>query len=495
MTYIKKIIALFCCLALVFTLAGCGDDVPETRVYFELPDIPSTVDPQTASGASELIIVRNMYEGLLRYDENGELANGVAEKYSVSGLTYTFNLRKDAHWDSGEPLTAHDFVFGLRRAVDPDTKSPFVSRLFCISGAEAIYNGNATTESLGVKATDDHTLTITLAREDADFLHNLTTAPFMPCNEDFFKESVGKYGLTQKNVLANGSYYMGKWNQEDFGIRLYRNAEYCGDFSAKNGAVFLSHNDESTPLDELKEGNVDAAILGAGEIGEAESSGLNTLSTENICWVLTVGDEFSADMRKAFAMLVDSSVYRLDLPDDFRAADSLYPSVLAVDDSVSGVGFTAYDPNSAKALFSSAVRAEQDKKFPSTVLKYYSGAPIKRTVTSIVAHWQQNLSAFINIEGVTSADGMLSQLTDQTMQMAIFPVTADSTSLKEYLTFFGKNSVSGSAADIQKSILSGNSIIPIAFQKTTVAFDETLSGIKIYPGNGYIDFAQVVKKD
>lgn len=494
MTYIRRILALLCSLAVMLMAVGCGDGVPETRVYFELPDIPSTVDPQTASTASELIIVRNLYEGLLRYDENGELANGVAEEYSVNGLTYTFNLREDAHWDSGEPLTAHDFVFGLRRAVDPDAKCPFASRLLCILGAEAVNSGRAAVETLGVKAVDDHTLTITLARADADFLHNLTTAPFMPCNEEFFKQAVGKYGLTQKNVLANGSYYMGKWNQQDFGIRLYRNAEYFGDFESKNGAVFLSHNDESTPFAELSEGNVDAALLGAGELSDAESSGLGTVSTENICWVLTVSDEFSVDMRKAFTMLIDSSVYALDLPDDFRAADSLYPQVLAVE-GASGVGFAAYDPSGAKELFSSAVRATEDKKFPSTVLKYYNGAPIKSAVTSIVAHWQQNLSAFINIEGIASADGMLSQLTEQTMQMAVFPVTADSASLKEYLTLFGKDITSGSAADIQKSILAENSIIPIAFQKTSVAFDDTLSGIKIYPGNGYIDFAQVVKED
>lgn len=495
MTYIKKLFVLICCMAIVLVSVGCGESLPETRVYFELPDIPITVDPQTAASDSELIIVRNLYEGLLRYDESGKLANGVAESYSADGLTYTFKLRRDARWESGEALTAHDFVFALRRAADPATRCPFASRLMCISGAKAISDGSASLNTLGVKAVDEHTLTIALAYADEDFLHNLTTAPFMPCNEKFFNESVGKYGLTPKTAFSNGSYYLGKWNQQDFGMRLFRNAEYNGDFISKNGGVFFSHSNESTPFKELKSNRVDAAILDTSEIKDASSAGLLTVSTENICWFLTLGDEFSADMKKAFAMLVDSSVYKSNLPDGFRVADSLYPSVFSVEEKVSGAGFTAYDPNGAKALFSSAIRASEDKKLPPTVLKYYDGAPVKSAVTSIVAHWQQNLSAFINIEGISSSDGLLSQLTEQTQQMMIFPVTIDSPSLKEYYTLFGKGATSGTALEIQTSILSEHSIIPLAFQQTTVAFSKKLSGIKLYPGNGYIDFALVAKKD
>lgn len=493
MTYIKKFMAIFCSLMLIFSLSGCGDSAPDTRVYFELPDVPTTVDPQTAHTASELIVVRNLFEGLLRYDSNGVISAGVAEEYSVDGLTYTFKLRKDAHWDSGEALTAHDFVFGIRRAVKPDTRSPFVSRLMNISGAEAINQGKAKVETLGVKALDEHTLIITLCREDSDFLHNLTTAPFMPCNEKFFNEAVGKYGLTPKTVLANGSYYLGKWNQQDFGMRLYRNAQYFGEHEAQNGAAFFSHNPESTPLEQLKSGDVDASLLSSGEMANAQNAGFKTVSTENICWFLTMGGELSADMRNAFAMLIKSDIYSSALPSDFRVADSFYPSILGIENA-NLVGFAQYNASEAKELFSSAIRVTNDKKFPQTVLKYYNGAQVKSAVNSIVAHWQQNLSAFINTEGVDSAENLTSQLKEQTMSMAVFPITADSSSLKEYLNIFGIGT-QNSAIDIQKNILAKNNIIPIAFQQTAIAFSDDLSGMRIYPGNGYIDFAYVIKKD
>jgi oligopeptide transport system substrate-binding protein len=51
----------------------------------------------------------------------GEIAPGVAESWTTSedGLVWRFTLRRDARWSNGEPVTASDFVFSLRRMVDP----------------------------------------------------------------------------------------------------------------------------------------------------------------------------------------------------------------------------------------------------------------------------------------------------------------------------------------------------------------------------------------
>lgn len=495
MSFMNKILAVICTAIILLSSTGCSGGDSNARVYFELPETPLTVDPQTASSISEQVIVRNLFEGLLRYNAKGEIVNGVAEEYSVNGLDYTFKVRKNAVWDDGTKVTAHDFVFGMRRAINPATKSPFASRLFSIAGAEAVFNGGANIESLGVKALDKHTLKITLCRQDADFLHNLTTAPFMPCNEKFFKECIGKYGLSPKYILANGSYYMAKWNQEIFGIRLYRNAEYKGDFRAANGGVFLSKNDESTPLKELIEKKVDLALLGSGEREKAEKENLSTKSVQNICWVLTLNGEMDADMRRAFMSLIDKSVYASDLPCDFTPAASLYPNALNTDGSADGMGITPYNTLTAKNLFSAAIKKSEDKTFPKTVLKYYDNDGIKDAVTSIVGHWQQNLSAFMNVEGVADKDYLLGQLTNPTLQMAIFPVTADGPSVKDYLNIYGVTQNTKSAAENQVDLLKTNRIVPIAFQDTTLAFGSKVSNISIDAGNGYIDFCWITKDD
>ena len=221
-----RILSLAMCFFLLFSLMGCNSNTEKAYLYFELPEIPSTVDPQTAKTDAELIIVKNIYEGLMRKDADGETVLGAAESISQDGLTYTFTLRDGITWDNDTAVTAEDFVFGIRRALDPKTKSPFASRLFSVKNAKSVNSGKTSPENLGVIAIDDKTVKFTLEYEDEKFLETLTTSVAMPCNEKFFNDSKGKYGLFRENIISNGSYRLTKWNKESFGIRLYKNENY-----------------------------------------------------------------------------------------------------------------------------------------------------------------------------------------------------------------------------------------------------------------------------
>ena len=111
-----KFFALFSALALLITSVGCKDSYQNAIIYYELPERPFTLDAQTASTDSELSIVKNIYEGLLRKNSSGAVVCGAAESFEKNGLKYTFKLRENGVWSNKEPLTAADFVFGLRRA-------------------------------------------------------------------------------------------------------------------------------------------------------------------------------------------------------------------------------------------------------------------------------------------------------------------------------------------------------------------------------------------
>ena len=112
-----RFLCLLLSLLLILTMfTGCSD-TKDAYIYFELPEVPLTLDPQTASTDSELLIIRNINEGLLRKNEKGEIVCGLAESYQKNGLTYTFTLRKNAKWARGEKITADDFVFAFKRAV------------------------------------------------------------------------------------------------------------------------------------------------------------------------------------------------------------------------------------------------------------------------------------------------------------------------------------------------------------------------------------------
>lgn len=490
---LKRIFSLLLTAFLLFSTVGC-DGTDSAYIYFQLSEKPTTLDPQTAQTDTELLIVKNIFEGLLRKDQDGNIVCGVAESYEKSGLTYVFNLRKDAKWHNGDSITADDFVFALKRAVDPNTKSPFVSRLYCIQNAKEINSGKLGTDSLGVTAQGDQTLKITLSYEDADFEETLTTAIAMPCNQKFFNESNGKYGMFKDNILSNGSYKLSKWAKDIFGIRLYRNDEYTGLIKSKNAAVFLSYSEELTTSEILLEDDTDMAFIPSTQIDTLKNAGYTVDSYDNICWFLTLSDGFSSGIRKSLAILANGQVFEKSLKTGYTVADSIYPP--ALNTTVKASGMQVYDLQSAKQLYSGEIVKLTDKKFPSdVVLYYYDDGFSKTVVTDIVGHWQNNLGAFVNIEAVSSPSVLTSQLQTQTYGMSIFPVSADSPEMTEYLEKFGIAYNGQDLTQLQINILKSNNVVPIMFQSTSIAYRSNLTNVKFEHGNGCIDFAFIVKED
>ncbi len=488
----KKILSTFLCLVLLLgILCGCGENYKEAIIYFELLQQPETLDPQIASSDSELLITRNIYEGLLREDKNGEIVCGVSESYTYENLVYTFKLKDDAFWSNGDKVTAFDFEYAFRRAVDPKIKAPFASRLFAITNAEAIASGGADVSSLGVKALDDTTLTITMCREDSDFLKTLTTSVCMPCNEAFFEESIGKYGLDAKCIISNGSYRLTKWNKEEFGIRIYNNEEYKGIAPAQNAAVFISCIDDEKQIARLGSGS-DMAFIDGGELEAAQNAGHTTQSVQNICWLMAISRSYNVEVRRAFVSAFDNSIYQKSLPNGFCAAKSIYPEILGVD--TDGIGLSPYNIDESKAIMSDQIANMEDKKFPQSTLYYYNVDGVKDFATDIVGHWQQNLSTFVNIEASDNLEALQYELEESTLSFALFPVIAKSEYFNEYAKIFTARSHAVTPDLLQQETLSDYSILPVAYQSTNVTYISSLEGVNVGNNNGYIDFSHIIKQ-
>lgn len=489
-----KALALILSVLAVFSLTACNDSYQDAIIYFEIPEKPYTLDPQTASSDSELVIVNNIFEGLLRKNASGAIVCGACESFKLDNLTYTFKLRKDIVWSNGEPLTADDFIFAFRRAVSPNTGAPFASRLFCIKNAKDISEGKKSPDTLGISAPDSYTLVINLAYRDDDFEEALTTSVAMPCNEDFFNESAGRYGLSSDSIISCGSYKITKWNKETFGIRLYSNNLYTGTFAAKNSAIYITKDEDETAIERLIGNNVDIAFIDSSLSDTAHENGLKTIDYQNICWFLTIGSKFSKDMRKSLAMLVGSEVYGNDLKTGYSPANSIFPAAVSKD--ADSTALTSYNADAAKTLFAKETAKLAEKKFPSgTKLYYYDNGVIKPVVTDIVGHWQNRIGAFVNIEAAYSSEKLLSQLKNQDLDMAVFPIRANSANIKEYISNFGIDAESKNVSELQRAVLKSNSIFPIAFQNTTIAYSVSLNDVFTSFGNGYIDFSFIVKTE
>jgi oligopeptide transport system substrate-binding protein len=87
---------------------------------------PGSLDPALAEDLHAFNVLADLYEGLLTFDAGGLPVPGVAERWSVSpdGLEYRFELRADARWSNGEPVTAEHFVYGFRHVMRTGSDSP-----------------------------------------------------------------------------------------------------------------------------------------------------------------------------------------------------------------------------------------------------------------------------------------------------------------------------------------------------------------------------------
>lgn len=477
---------------MLFSFTGCGSSL-DAYIYFELPATPQTLDPQTASMDSELLIIRNIFEGLLRHNDKNEIIPAACESYSQDGLIYTFKLRKNLKWSDGKALTANDFGFSLTRAVLPETKAPFASRLFSIENAKAINEGSASSSALGVTVLDDYTLQITLEKEDPLFLETLTSSIAMPCREDFFNESDGKYGLFADNILSNGSYEITRWRKDPFGIRLYKNENYESVFEAKNAAVFLTCNDDETALEKLEKNSIDIAFIDCTEKTEAEALELKTASIENISWFLTINDDFPLDLRKSLALLIGDEVFQNSLPEGYSAYNCVLPKVLKSTCDFCG---NHYDIETAKSIYKQVITTLEGKKFPTdVVLTYYDDGNIKNIVTDIVGHWQSNLSAFVNIKTAENPEDLIGELQNQNCKLAIFPLKASSIQSGEYLRYFGNEYITASSDTVCEEITGDYKILPIFSQSTVISYNASLSNVIIQSGDGYLDFSFIIKDE
>ena len=113
----RRLTALFlCCLVCLGLLSGCGGG-NSGALNVSLPGSADNLDPLYSSSLFSDTVVMNCLEGLLVLQQDGSLANGCAESYTVSddGLQYTFTLKEGLTWSDGTPLTADDFVFTFER--------------------------------------------------------------------------------------------------------------------------------------------------------------------------------------------------------------------------------------------------------------------------------------------------------------------------------------------------------------------------------------------
>ena len=173
----------------------------------------ASIDPHKTEGVPESHVIRDLLEGLVNQDADGNTIPGAAESWDTTdNQTFVFHLRKDAKWSNGDPVTADDFVYSFKRAVDPATASPYswyLEMTNMVNAAEIIA-GTADKDTLGVKAIDANTLEIKLTTAVPYFVMMMGHTTVKPVH----KATVEKFGdkwTKPENFVGNGAFVMDNW--------------------------------------------------------------------------------------------------------------------------------------------------------------------------------------------------------------------------------------------------------------------------------------------
>lgn len=531
----KEVIALKKAAALLLAvimaammLTSCHKESPVV-LFYSLTSPAGTFDPQIVSDKTASVIVRNCFEGLMRRDAGGNPVDAAAETHSISadGLTYTFNLRKDAKWhltsnakdQAGEKLpenfdlsvTAYDFAFALKRAVDPATGSGDAYMFYNIAGAPEIMKGAAGPETLGVKATDKYTLEINLTRPQSNFLEVLCSPAAMPCNETFFNTCSGRYGTLIKFSLSNGPFYLSRFDDKSY--RINRSPEYCGTFTAVPDAVWLYVEDNKKIIEELQEDEISAAALSQESYSKLETNkNMNIREESNIIrgFLMNMQDPVLANenIRKAISAATDTA----------KVAENggRTPLKGIVPSSAAPANITEhpdlYNEEKAVEYFKNGLaELEQTKAEISVICEPEYEDTIKR----LLQEWQRilGINAIFTVK-VSPADDIKSAVRNGNYQIAFSSVTAHTDSAYEYFGSFASNSFnsktgfrseglvkliaelgSGNEAKfaekykaIENELVSASFMIPVWEEKSYFVTTKNVGGIKYFSGEDKIYF-------
>lgn len=294
-------------------------------------DIAAVTDTNTFT------MLNNVQEGLYRFDQNNELQPALVEgepEISADKLTYVFQLKQDAQWSNGDPVTAHDFEYGWKRMVNPDTAAGgayFYDNV--IQNAHAIMYEGADPDSLGIKAVDDYTLEVTLENAVPYFLDLMADPLYFPHNQNAVEEFGDSYGNSSETMVYNGPFVLTEWNGADLNWTYEKNADYWDAENVQIDEVNIEViKEDATGANLYESGNLDWVQL-KGQYAQqyAEHEDYTVIPQQNSLYLMLNQEEgqplANKSLRQAIAFSFDrSGLTDTVLNDGSQPLDTVTPS-------------------------------------------------------------------------------------------------------------------------------------------------------------------------
>ncbi len=442
-------------------LTGCEkthSDGADCSFDYAMIGHPESLDPQLANDPCSFSVIGNVYTGLFTMTEDGKLKNGAAEKYSVSddGLTYNFTIRKNCFWFFDENhndevekkectnVTAKDFEFAFRRIFDPNTHSPHKEAYSNIKNADAIINGDEDYEAIGVSALSDTELVIELEKPDPEFLNSLAQTPAMPCNEKFFYDTKGRYGLDDKSVMSNGAFFIRQWFYDPYGhdnlIYMQRNlanTDYDKIYpTALNIYMKDSYEDARKSFDD---GESDVILSFLCDNKEREEYSVKKFENYTVGIITNPSNpEYgNVNIRKALAYGIDKDSFDGVLSEDLAASYGIVPPGVTFDgkryrDIVKDKDIykdengeaVKYDPELAAEYYHQGMEELELQSLSNIKLLVREDLMDSEYLHLVTQNWQTLFGFYIGIDEVP-AEEFSERIKSGDYTLALYPLSGD----------------------------------------------------------------------
>ena len=506
----KRFLSIFICIAIIFSLSACSLSGGNAVFSVGVADTVSSFNPILAQTDAERMLSANCFEGLVRFDEQGNITLAGATAYTTEkdGLSYTFKLNPEAEWHMDAQTKE------AVKALDSDTFDTHITAQDYAFGFEKFKEASDKLDSVKeIKAIDDYTLEINLGREDYDLLYKLAALPLYPCSKAFYEAMGDKYGSSPETILFNGPYYVEQYSQNE--IIISRSRYYNGNIQIKAKQIHIyTGSDKKTLPDQFIDGTYNLYIsdsIGSNpEKAEAVSFSYDTV------WGIAFNCKSKLGSSKTFRQVLLSSVvqpYEINLPAfALSRADAIFPPTY----SVGGRVFSAYAneeilyKEDTEAAVKTLAALQARYKIEAYTVSFAAPYDMKAVAEKIIDDWKGLFGDSVNVtltlynkeEAQTIAEqaeydlAILPIITGSNTASALFNTIADAPCYysDSNLWSLGKDisTISNTNftiyANAQKHLIENSVFIPLFYTGKALYISDEYKGVYLADGGKLIYF-------
>jgi peptide/nickel transport system substrate-binding protein len=301
------------------------------------------LDPDHYTNWNDYWAYGNLFEGLFRPNENGDLVPALAEKHepSADGLAHKFVLRP-AKFHNGDPVTSDDFIFSVGRSRDPATQNQRASLLSNIAT---------------IDKHDDKSFTVHLKAIDADTIAKLSL--YWQLKPKKYIEQVGGAEFSKKPVGTGPFMFLDRQPNQFLKMKAF--PDYWGDKAKVSEVTIKIAPEEQSRLAQVMAGETDVATP-ISPVLAARIKSMPTLKVVQVpafTNIVVYFNKFHAEtqkreVRQALCMAVDRPALLKSIMLGYAAPQELWCTAAQLACSLDGVTPYHYDPDKAKDLLKKA---------------------------------------------------------------------------------------------------------------------------------------------